>query len=453
MPTSVLLSGLLCLCLPWLQDQPPAVTNGGFETQGVADEPVPGWVVEVASGGDAVPRSVVGITSGDRRTGKACLLLAGDLGTRTWLSVRQDLPVRPGAVYRLSAFTKTQGVRREGVQYEGCSLTLTLTDAAGDVVGRRVILPERPRERWTRQNTEILAPASVRKASLSVQLSMTGELWVDDVSLELYGGWELAEPVVLLSEGFEDRALTGWQPVSIGGRGRPSRLGVDESVGERGGGLLLSAEADTEAFFALERRLPALPGETFLLSTRASGEGLVPGPGGAATGLFIELRFLDSAGEALGEPRSAGPTSGTFGFSDLALAAVAPEGAAQVLLSAGLRAPGRAVLDDLLLAVERAEPPPYTGWLTQQGKAFTLHIHPDHPGTRFLKTLVRDLERAAASGEASGSGLPGPVDLYLHLDSESAQALAGRDVPGFDPAARAFHAVEVSDVVEALSGS
>jgi hypothetical protein len=424
------------------------IVNGNFEEDPTGTAPVPGWTVAVATGGDAIPVSIVETTSKDRHTGRQSLRLFGDIGTSAWQSATQQLPVRPGATYRLSAWTKTQGVKREGGQFEGCSLTLTLLDARSQVLTRRVILPGRPRERWMRQNVEVLAPPSTRHVQLSAFLSMSGEFWVDDVELELDSGWDVPLPDVLLVDRFDGGVLSQEWTAEFSGQGRPSRARPVELADGRFA-MHFTAEADTGQFVSMARDVEVAPEDTLYLMARVRGEGHDGGP----VDFRATLRFLDEAGEPVGEPQRDEPRPEAL-WKDFGLVAVVPAGAVTARLSAGLLGPGEAWLTDIELLDERSAPPPYTGWLERVGTHVELRLPPDHPETRKLKTLVRDLDRAATTARAA-AGLSGPADpparIWLYQDAASCQALAGADPPHVDAARSAIHALDGRQAKDAVT--
>lgn len=425
------------------------IVNGGFEIQPEAGEPVPGWAVAWEPGGDALPVATVEADEQGRRTGRRALRLAGDFGTRAWPRVTQELPARPGARYRLSAWTKTVGLRREGLQKDGCSVSLRFADATGATVLERAILPERPRERWTQHELDVVAPPSVRRVELVVTLTMSGELNVDDVELLLDGGWERPDVAVLLDEGFEgpDVLPAGFQLMRPIDGASSGVLAVADGAGDDGGrALRLEADGRSGSFFGIVRRFAVAAQDTLHLTARARGDGLLPGTGGGPTGLALSLQFLDAAGEPLGPARAVGPVAATFPWTGLALAVVAPEGAAAVQLGLSLDAAGRAVVDDLHLLVERGAEPAFTGWLELTGQRVIVHLPPDHPAARQPKTLLRNLDRAAEASPDSAA-----LHLYLHRDAAAFRDLLGKDPPTVDPRTRAIHALDEEQALEVLA--
>ncbi|RKY20716.1 MAG: hypothetical protein DRQ55_06800 [Planctomycetota bacterium] len=463
---------LLAWAGPWLpvalaapvpvpaQEQPPAIVNGDFELEPGGADPVPGWSVQVEQADGALPPSEVRVSSKDRRTGRRCLQLRGDFGTAAWQSVKQELSVRPGGTYRLSAWTKTLGVVREGMQLEGCSLTLTLFDAEDAVITRRVILPKRPRERWTQYHSEVLAPTSTRRVLLSVSLSMSGELWVDDVALSIDGGWELPAPELLFTERFEGGAMSPeWEPLFVG-EGRPSQA-RPERLADGRYAVVFVADEDTERFVAMSRELAVAPQDTLYLSARTRAE--VPGDGQVE--LQLSLRFLDSAGEPVGPRRVDSQPPGP-GWNDTGLIAVAPEGAATARVSIGLYGAGQAWVTDMHLLAERGSAPPYAGWLERVGSYVIVHLPPEHREARHLMTLVRELDRAAiaarraaeaeAGDAADSSGKPTPpLHVWFYLDDVSCEALSGLQAPSLnvhDRVAHVLDARQASQLVTQLYG-
>ena len=451
----MLLAACLCLCLaqpaPLAGDGDPFVVNGDFEQEPRAGDPVPGWTLEVQSGGDALPTSIVESTSKESRGGRRSLRLAGDYGTRAWLGVVQALPVRPGAVYRLSAQTKTAGVKREGAQVEGCSLVLTLYDAAGAELGRRAILPGRPRERWTKSTTELLAPPSVREARLVANLSMSGELWIDDVELALDGGWDRPGATPLLEDRFDREFLGPDWYAEFEGQGRPSRARLELDGADGGpatGRVAFTADDDTGQWVGMRHDLAVGAYDTLWVSAQVRGES----HGDAPPALRMELVFVDALGVPLGGPADAWHEQGDGAWRTLSLVAVAPPGATGATLALGLRTVGRAWLDDLLVLRESGAPPPFLGWLVSAGDRVRLHMPPGHPLERRLKLMQRDLERLAEGllGGATAASDGGPVDVWVHRDAESCRAATGWDAPHVDPATRSAHVLDEDQARAAL---
>ena len=103
------------------------VTNGNFQkwTDGVPD----GWEVTIgAKNGADQPTSVVSSIKGP------ALMLRGDARTMAWYSLSQDLDLQPGDVYTLSFEAQSEGIRREGRQYDNCYVGLMSFDADGKQV-------------------------------------------------------------------------------------------------------------------------------------------------------------------------------------------------------------------------------------------------------------------------------------------------------------------------------
>lgn len=170
----------LILCGCWagvdLVAQTRQLTNGSFD-QWEQDQPV-GWDIGVgATNGRNQPKSVV------RQGEGPCLELTGDARTMAWQLVSQTVSIEGGKSYRLRFTAKTEGLKREGNQFDNCYVGLFQKHLRGQTLVQNV-LPQSS-DRYCESSIVFRAHASASQAQVMIFLSKTGTLSVKDVSIEL----------------------------------------------------------------------------------------------------------------------------------------------------------------------------------------------------------------------------------------------------------------------------
>ncbi len=135
-----------------------------------------GWQVGIGAqqGADA-PGS--DISRGDGPT----LKLTGDVQTRVWRFVQQNVTLQPGECYRLRFSARAVDVRREGNQFDNCYVGIFGADAQGKRIVQSIATVSQ--ETWLPSTLSVRIPRGVAQASVMIFLSKSGTLEVRDVEL------------------------------------------------------------------------------------------------------------------------------------------------------------------------------------------------------------------------------------------------------------------------------
>jgi hypothetical protein len=151
----------------------------GWQTQlGAANDPAPG--------GNADTESRVTITEGSGRGGSAALELAGDAKTSRWMSVHQPIEVTEGQQVVLSFATRSDGLVRQGKQWLNSNATVSFYDASDERLNLEATFPFTGSRPWhTRTLATTPAPKGTARATVGFFSSLTGTMWVDDVTVQV----------------------------------------------------------------------------------------------------------------------------------------------------------------------------------------------------------------------------------------------------------------------------
>jgi len=425
----------------------PGLVNGDFEAKPASGASIPGWEFSIgATNGGETPASEVTLHEGIAHGGRRSLRFRGEASTRGWRLASQAVSPRPGGTYRLRAFAKTEGVAREGIQFENCYVGLIFLDALGQTLARRLVSPTVPTADWSEVIAEASAPAGTREAKVYVFLSMSGALWVDDLELRITGGKDPPPVTTVFAEGF-DRATqlpSKWKKevgATSGPGGTESRIEVDRSAGANGSprSLRLSGDAGTHRWQLVYREEGAKPGDLLRWKGRLRAEE-VRREGSQFANLHASLVFLDRKGEMLGPAHFATAEEGTFDWRPFEVAGIAPEDTAKVRARLFLSMTGSAGFDELELTRQEGNPPPYADWETIESKEIALRFSPAHPSAKQMKDYLRRLEESKrATCSALDVEFPERITVYLYRDDEEGRLLAGRDLDFADPRGRAVH--------------
>ena len=135
--------------------------------------------------------------------------------------------------------------------------------------------------------------------------------------------------------------------------------------------------------------------------------------------LHLNLAFLDSKGEILGGASFGSLEPGTHDWTPLAVEARAPEGTKKVQAGLFLSMSGDAWFDDLELTVEKGLPPPYSDWLTFEGKGIVLRCAQSHPRADEMKAKLAELEQSKnATCRALEVEFPQSITVFLYADND-----------------------------------
>lgn len=439
-----MLAGLLITLLAGGGD---TLANGDFEGKAEKGGRPPGWAYELgAQNGATTPESRVELDGKVKHGGKAALRFSGDPSTRGWLIAKQAIEVRPGGDYRLEAWTKASGIKGNGFGLDNAYVGLFFFDAEGKVVGKQLAWPKQPDSDWTKQELSLTAASNARTGYVYVFLSMLGELWVDDLALTIEGGERIPAPKLVWSEDFAKLKRLGsdWKKkvgATNGTGGTDSKAEVDPEVGapDSPGSLRLSGDASTLRWTHLTREYPAEPGDLWSWSGKARAAD-VRQEGPQFANLHLNLAFVDSKGQMLGNAHFAALEPGTHDWTALEAAGVAPEGTKKVQAGLFLSMSGTAWFDQLALSVEKGLPVPYGDWLTLEGKGVVLRYAPDHPHANEMKAHLSALEQSKQTTcRALEVEFPEKITVFLYKDLEEGKRLTGGTLDFADPEHRRVH--------------
>jgi hypothetical protein len=151
---------------------PELLTNGDFERGRAA------WsIAEGATTGSGGTESTVDWKA-PGRAGRG-LRLSGDGATTTWRSVRSAaIAVTPGSTLSLTGWVHTADLHQEGRQYENQYIGLWFGDAE-----YRVRPAPDATEGWVPLERIAVVPPGVTEVHVVAFLSVTGAMWLDDLSL------------------------------------------------------------------------------------------------------------------------------------------------------------------------------------------------------------------------------------------------------------------------------
>lgn len=167
---------LLTSCRPIVAQQNSLITNSNF-SEWKGGKPV-GWQISIgATNGANTPTSTVSHES-------SSLQLTGNVQTRAWKLVSQSVKVSPGETLRLTFRAKVAGLKREGRQFDNCHIGLWPKDANGRGIGNHI----QSVYATDYQDHSVVArmPPNAATADLSIFLSKTGTLSVEEVTLQKY---------------------------------------------------------------------------------------------------------------------------------------------------------------------------------------------------------------------------------------------------------------------------
>lgn len=152
------------------------LANGDFSawTDGQPD----GWKVEFGAGQEGrEPKSEIA------HLGDPGLALRGNAGTRAWYSVSQEVSVSKGGTYTLEFQALSEGIQRQGSQYNNCYAGFMSFDAGGKVAETAIEDLSRV-PRWRKFRIDFRVPHNAEKTEVLIFLSKTGTLSVKNFSLK-----------------------------------------------------------------------------------------------------------------------------------------------------------------------------------------------------------------------------------------------------------------------------
>jgi len=143
------------------------------------------------SDGDGDEAIAIDSTEGADASSPRSLHLTGDSNTIRWYTLGRIVDAAPGNVFRLKAKVKAKEVRKEGVQFANLHVSLAFEDKAGNAVGvPRFVFPGDGSYDWKEVLVQAVAPLDTAKVRAGLFLSMSGDVWIDDVELTFDAGGE-----------------------------------------------------------------------------------------------------------------------------------------------------------------------------------------------------------------------------------------------------------------------
>lgn len=423
-----------------------ALQNADFEIKATRAAPVPGWTLELgAQNGAEKPESVVELDRKTRHGGKASLHFKGKSSTRGWIIAKQEFVVRPGGEYRLSGWSKTEGVAKEGIQFNNCYLALIFEDALGKNAGKQYVWPTVPTSDWSELDLSLVAPAHARTGKVYAFLSMTGDFWLDDLRLTVQGGEALPEFETVFEENFaKRRSLSSkWKKevgATNGSGGKSSKVEIDDSgAPDSPKSLSLSGDVETRKWYAVRRTFKAEAGELYRFSARVKAEG-VKREANQFANFHLHAFFLDRKGESLGTAHFVHPGDGSYDWKTVTVDAIAPLGTEKVRVGVFLSMSGQVWLDDFVLQKQAGGEVPYSDFVELEKDGLTLHYSSHDVNAKHARSYLNRLVRGkAAICRRLEVQWTEPVDIFVYADDATGKSLVGRALDFADPAGRRVH--------------
>lgn len=438
--------------------QEEAIANGGFDRRATEQDPLPCWTLSIGArnGGDET-LSEVALDRELRRSGASSLHFSASRTTYAFQIVSQEVEARPGGTYQLTAFARTQDVLQqvnaEGIQqFDNCYVALFLFDGNGELVAREVKTPTRPtNDDWEELSLRVRAPATVRRAEVKLFLSVSGDLWFDDLTLSIEGGEPLPEPLLVFRDDFEglSELPPAWIAEEGARNGGASPVSTAELVRDAGAGksrcsLHLAGDARTLLWHSVHRTFEARPGDEFTLSAQVKAEAVRQERNALGIEQFanmhLRLAFLDDQGTTLGAPRYAHPGFGDYDWRAAGVHAVAPQGATRGRVGIFLSVSGDVWIDDVELTRRTGGVPAYDGWRALETAHLVIRHPADHPLAAGIEAYGERMEHALAGiADTLGVRVDEPITVFLYRDKAQGEALTGRPLAFAEPERRAVH--------------
>lgn len=169
-------------------ERPPAswfLEHGGFEVNtGQGPLGWERWLILQNSVDGPSNESAVRVDPGRFVQGRSSLQLEGGRQTSRWFGVRSaPITSKPGRRLVLTAYTRAEGVRHEGVQSRHANLMLEFLNERGVVVGRESTEVIDGTTEWRPVRIEATAPLDTVWVRVNCMLTLSGAVWFDDVHL------------------------------------------------------------------------------------------------------------------------------------------------------------------------------------------------------------------------------------------------------------------------------
>jgi len=436
-------------------DHAISIKNGDFEAKPDKDGGIPNWRVAIGArnGGDE-PAATVKIDTKEKHGGHASLCLSGDDQTRGWKSAQQDLPLRVGGAYRLTLWAKTEKVHQETVrgtsiqQFANCWVGVFFVNEADDVVKKFVAPATIPNSSWQKISIDIVAPDAARRAFISVSLTMSGTMWVDDFELAITGGKELsikeASTHEVAAAAKPSTLPAGWVEVVGAHNGNgPARSTITLDKTNRAGGsqgsVHFSGDAHTIQWYVLQRTIDAAPGDELTFRAKVKAKD-VRKEGIQFPNFHMSLVFLGADGATLGVPKFAHCGQGSFDWKDVSVSSVAPLGTAKARAAMFLSMSGDAWFDDLGISMQAGGSPPYADWLSHETRHLLLRYSPDNPRAKEIESYGDKLDQTFEDiVKRLAVEYSDRITVYIYRDGDEGKKLTGRELDFSAPEDKTVH--------------
>jgi hypothetical protein len=152
------------------------LTNGDFSDW--KDGRPDGWKVGIGArnGADQPTSQII-------RLSDPGLALRGKASTMAWYSLSQEVPVREGHTYTLELEALSDGIQKQGRQFNNCYVGVISFDAAGKKAGMTIEDFSRV-PRWKKFRIDFTVPNNATKTEVMIFLSKTGTLSVKNLSVK-----------------------------------------------------------------------------------------------------------------------------------------------------------------------------------------------------------------------------------------------------------------------------
>ena len=165
------------------------LSNASFEDVG-SDGVPKGWKLVLFRGAPTQSEVRYGVDT-LAADGKRSWFFQGDPGTRRWYLLQHEVPIWEGETHvRIRGFMQTDGVRMRPQQFAQCNLLLTFYDKDHNrfqeerAADRRTPLCHGTNP-WEEQVYTFVLPKGTRYIAVSCALGMNGQVWFDNLSLEI----------------------------------------------------------------------------------------------------------------------------------------------------------------------------------------------------------------------------------------------------------------------------
>ena len=148
-----------------------------------------GWKLEPFEGEGKI-MTMCGLSTKEKKTGKASFYLRGLFNTEKWMTLVQRHEVLPNHKLYFSAEIKTLNMKKNKGQKDRANIYVRFYDKNGKRIDDRHYAdaythPRIGTTKWARSRKEVVVPKNARYAELGLICQMTGRIYFDDVEMIL----------------------------------------------------------------------------------------------------------------------------------------------------------------------------------------------------------------------------------------------------------------------------